>query len=160
LERKPTISGASTAKSSSALKDSLYSNLGELDMDKIVAAESRFSKEADAEAYAKSRQTMLDLERQEQTKNKSGIRKKEKSATRKDSAIEKRWFCKTCNKTTTTEPAMCMRRNHQVKLERTVKQASTTEEKRLEMGTKTAEDGGLVLGTGLEWDRRRNNPYR
>jgi hypothetical protein len=157
LERAPISGRTFAAKSSS---DSLYSSLGEIDMDKVVAAQSRFSKEADAEAYAKSRQTMLDLERLEDTKTKSDKRKMEKSATLKDSAIEKRWTCKTCNRTSTKQPVICMSRNHEVKLERTVNQASTKEEKRLEMGAKTAEDGGLVLGTGLEWDRRRNNPYR
>jgi hypothetical protein len=40
---------------------------------------------------------------------------------------------------------------HKVKKKRTIKEATTKEESRDRMNKKRVEDGGLHLGSGLEW---------
>jgi len=135
-----------------ALKDSLFGQFSSMDTEQLLNAKSRFTDEADAEAYAKSRRVVTDLERREEQK----MHSKKKHKATKESAIQKEWVCATCNnKTTKTIPKLCLRAKHKVNFTRTVKKSDTVQERRLKLDEKSAEDGGLKLGAGVEWDRRR-----
>lgn len=151
------FSSSSTRSDQASLEKSLFGGLGKVDTEKIMAAKSRFASEADAEAYARRRQVVTDLERREERKNSiEESKKKAAGLSGKESQIKKEWFCKTCNRKFLAKPKGCIRAKHQVKFEREVKARDSVAEKRLELGTKSVEEGGIVLGAGLEWDRRRN----
>ena len=138
-----------------ALKESLFGKLRDIDVEKVLNAKSEFAEEADAEAYAKSRRLVADLERREEQKNLIEANKKKASGvSTKDSAIQKEWICATCNKSTKIMPKLCIRAKHKVTYKRDVKASATATEKRLQLDEKDVQDGGLKLGAGLEWDRR------
>ena len=133
-----------------ALKDSLFGKFSSVDTQDMVNAKSRFEDEANAEEYAKSRRVVSELERQEELKMKAS-----KQQADKESAIQKEWVCATCKKTTKFFPKICKRANHKISQKRSIKRADTAQERRLKLDEQSAEDGGLKLGAGLEWDRKR-----
>jgi hypothetical protein len=142
--------------SDDSLKESLFGKVASVDLERVLNAKSLFADEADAEAYAKSRRIVTDLERREEQKKLIETNKKKGSGTSlKESSIQKEWVCATCKRTTKTRPSICIRSNHNVSLKRDVKTSATVTEKRLELDEKSVQDGGLTLGAGLEWDRRR-----
>lgn len=134
-----------------ALKDSLFGKFSSVDTQNMVNAKSLFEDEAKAEEYAKSRRVVSELERQEEHKLKSNKQQKPD----KESAIQKEWVCATCKRTTKVFPKLCKRANHKISQKRSIKKADTAQERRLKLDEQSAEDGGLKLGAGLEWDRRR-----
>jgi hypothetical protein len=135
-----------------ALKDSLFGKFSSVDTQEMVNAKSRFEDEAKAEEYAKSRRVVSELERQEELKMKSNKHQPDETSVH---AIQKEYHCVTCKKTTKFFPNLCKRANHKISQKRSIKKTDTVQERRLKLDEQSTEAGGLKLGTGLEWDRRR-----
>jgi minichromosome maintenance protein 10 len=158
--RTTNAQGGATAKkrrrdetsSTSSLRDSLFGSLEDIDRDEVMSAKSRFAHEADAEEYARSRRVVNELE-QEESKKEFKAAKKAASQETGSKSIEKEWHCLTCKKTFPQKPVSCIRLNHRLKVDRKIRAVKSIAEKRLELTEKKAEDGGLILGSGLEWSR-------
>lgn len=154
----PSASTSSGTKSSAedSLRASLFGKVASIDVDEVLNAKSRFENEANAEAYARSRLIISDLERREEKTNAIEAKKqKPAGAFTKDSGIQKEWVCNTCKRTTKARPALCIRAHHKVTFKRDVKKSTNATEERLKLDERSSADGGLRLGAGLEWDRRR-----
>ena len=136
----------------------LFEGLGEIDHEQVMKAQSRFAHEADAEEYARSRRVVSELEVEEAKKQKitkatdDATSKKEKQGSQK-AIIEKEWRCLTCKRTFPKEPVACVRCRHKVKVLRSIRATKTKSDERQELTDKRAEDGGLKLGSGLDWSR-------
>lgn len=139
LKRKGNVAGSQAS-------ESIFQPELDLDVDKLMSAKSRFADEIDAEEYVKSRRIVSELEQKEEAKL-----KKDKSKPTIDPAIVKEYFCPTCDRTFRVRPTACVRNGHKVTLHRSVKATESIEQKRTEISNKAVEDGGLRLGTGLEW---------
>ena len=131
--------------------DDIFAGLEDLDRADAIAAKSAYQSEADAEQYARSRQTVNDLERKETQKNARDERKKKQMKGRDEKAIQVQWICTTCGRESASPLVLCQTKDHKVKKKRTIKEATTKEESRDKLNKKRAEDGGLQLGSGLEW---------
>lgn len=125
----------------------------------ILETKSKYSQEADAESYAKSRQALTELEKQEAKHDKSQTRKngngKEKP-TSSSAIIVCTYKCVTCNQISSYKPSACIAANHKVKQKREIKSKKSITEKRLNLKTRSADEGGMVLGQGLEWSEWRS----
>ena len=114
--------------------------------------------EADAEEYARSRRAVTELEKQERQKearkNKENSASNNKNNRNGGGAIQREWFCQDCKKCFSNNPLRCVRARHRVKVERKLIKAKTQEEKRSALSNAKTEDGGLKLGSGIEWDQR------
>jgi hypothetical protein len=143
-----------TQKDKTSLKETLKENLfgsafDTIPKEEIISAKSQFASEADAEAYALSRKVVSELEEKEfQAINKKASQQQENS-----NKIEKEWLCVTCKKSFSMKPMACLRMNHPLQVQRKIRETKTRAEERLLLTEKKAEDGGLVLGSGLEWSR-------
>ena len=127
-----------------------FDKFSKVDTDSILAIKSRFAKEADAEAYAKSRLVVSDLERREIFKEQNEAKRKKAGIS--GTKIEKEWICVTCNKRRSQmKPNICIRQNHKVRLERLVKSVLSEADKRSKLNETDVDDGGLTLGQGLDW---------
>lgn len=131
--------------------DDIFAGLEDLDRADAIAAKSSYQSEADAEQYARSRQAVNDLERKETQKNARDERKKKQMKGRDEKVIQVQWICTTCGRESASQLVLCQTKNHKVKRKRTIKEATTKEESRDKLNKKRAEDGGLQLGSGLEW---------
>ena len=131
--------------------DDIFAGLEDLDRADAIVAKSAYQSEADAEQYARSRQAVNDLERKETQKNARDERKKKQMKGRDEKAIQVQWICTTCGRESASQLVLCQTKNHKVKRKRTIKEATTKEESRDKLNKKRAEDGGLQLGSGLEW---------
>ena len=149
LARRKLGGRQTKASSDEAIKDSLFGQFSVMSTEQLLNARSQFADEADAEAYAKSRRVVTDLERREEQKINAN-----KTKATKESAIQKEWVCATCKRTSKAMPNLCIRAKHKVTFTREVKKSDTVQERRLKLDAKSAEDGGLKLGAGLEWGRR------
>lgn len=121
---------------------------GPIDVEEVATTKSMFAHEAEAEEYARSRSVVEGLEEEEHKK----LKAKNKEALPTGS-IQREWVCKTCGRTTKIKPTSCFNANHLVKMKRQLQETKTADEQRLELSNKRAEDGGLKLGSGLEWER-------
>lgn len=122
----------------------------------VLEAKSKYSLEADAESYAKSRKVISELEKQEAKHDKIQARKTQAvSGTTPGSTgttkIVSEYKCLTCKKITQYTPLLCISANHKVKIKREIKKQESTIDKRLNLKTRSADDGGMILGAGLEW---------
>jgi hypothetical protein len=135
------------------LKDNLFgSPLDEKERENIINAKSHFTSEVEAEEYARSRRVICALEEQElKAMSKANINHLD--GTIQTPAIQREWYCVVCRKHFPNEPMRCKRLHHQVKFERNIRTTKSKVEERLAMTEANAEDGGLVLGTGLDWSR-------
>ena len=115
-----------------------------LDIESLASKKSIFASEVEAEQYAKSRQIINGLEKKEEFHN-NGKRQDDKCL------IERVWICGTCDRTFRKKPVDCIRGAHNVKLSRSVKQSVDKKCKK----DVTMKETGLILGQGLEWDKRR-----
>ena len=132
------------------LRDSLFDKFSKVDTISILATKSRFTIEADAEAYAKSRLVVSDLERRESFKEQKEANSKKAGIG--GTKIEKEWICITCNnRRSRIKPNICFRQNHKVYLERSVKSTTTEADKRSKLNDTDVDNGGLTLGQGLDW---------
>ena len=117
---------------------------------KLLSTKSKYDMEANAELFAKSRNVLTELEKKEITHDKK--KKKAKDATMKDCMITVQWICFTCGKRMTRyKPNVCIRSNHNVRQKRELKQKESIAEKRSGLATKSVSNGGLTVGSGLEW---------
>jgi minichromosome maintenance protein 10 len=133
-----------------SLRESFFGKFSSVDTEQMLSAKSRFADEADAEAYAKSRRVVSDLERRETVKDQKDA--KIKKASGGDTKIEKEWICTTCNgRRSRVKPNICFRQNHKVRLERAVKSTTNEADKRSQLNKADVEEGGLMLGAGLDW---------
>jgi hypothetical protein len=67
------------------------------------------------------------------------------------------YICKTCNSKTAMEPKGCIRVRHDVRQVRELKDKKTevgTRKERMERHGKEELEGGLTLGSGVEWSWR------
>jgi len=139
----------------------------DFDAGKILAAKSKFSDEVEADEYVRSRNRVVELEQEEESK----LRKKKSGAAAEcpkktadsnnhsndadERMIEKEWFCATCGRANKSNPILCQRSNHNVKVRRKIKSKLTTDMRRQALSDARTEDGGLKIGSGLEWSKNR-----
>jgi minichromosome maintenance protein 10 len=120
----------------------------------VLDAKSKFSDEAKAESFAKSRQAITELEKKETCHEKRQSRKNNQRTDMNPSGsaiIILEYKCLTCKKVTKQRPSHCITMRHQVKFVRDIKKHERASEKRLNLKSRSPEDGGMVLGSGLEW---------
>lgn len=122
----------------------------------ILEAKSKYCQEANAESYAKSRQAMSELEKQEAKHDKRQARKTQATAGKGSvsvgtAIIVSEYKCLTCKKITQVKPMRCINANHKVKRKREIKKKDSVTQQRLNLKTRSADDGGITLGAGLEW---------
>lgn len=133
--------------------------MNDADKERITNKKSRFSMEADAEEYAKSRRIVSELENEESKKefkaSKSNKSLNNGTGTAGSTGIKTEWFCQTCKQTFSKRPIGCYNAKHAVKMDRKIQATKSTDEKRLTLSGKHADDGGLKLGSGLEWSWNR-----
>jgi hypothetical protein len=116
----------------------------------VLSAKSKFSSEAESAMYAQSRKAIIELENQEGALEKREAKKKSNQE-HDQTRIKTVYICVTCRKTTKFKPQTCIRQRHQVKIRRELKKKEDLAESREKKSKDAAKDGGLVLGTGLEW---------
>lgn len=137
---------ASNKRNTPSGLDSFFTNeeQNSFDVHAVLNAKSRFSMEADAEEYARARNALQDLEENEM--------KSQKRDKNKGKRISSQWRCTTCSRMFSYKPMQCVRARHQVQQQRQIQehQASKTEQ-RLQLASKDASNGGLRLGSGVEW---------
>jgi len=120
----------------------------------IMNAKSRFSSATDAQEYARARAQVQELEAREATKE--GYNNKKKKDKSSDVAIRTTgWACRTCKKTTPFKPVACIKSRHDVRQKREIKGQETLSKRkdRLDRHGKDDKEGGLTLGSGVEWTR-------
>ena len=134
---------------------------GPLDGDKILNARSRFDGAATAHNYAKARAAVQELEAKEsrqddrEDRKKANERRKAGKASSGDgSIVTTGWTCRTCQRKTTFKPASCVAARHDVRQQRGLRndgKAPGTRKERLDRHDRDSSDGGLKLGSGIEW---------
>jgi minichromosome maintenance protein 10 len=135
-------------------REEFYALLDDIDIQNASAATSQFADEVSAEEYARSRRVVTELEEQE-GKKQSKVAKSKTLGDKDKTAIRKEWYCQQCRKSSPFKPAGCVRRGHSVATKREIVQAKSTSERRLDLASKDANDGGLTLGSGIEWSANR-----
>ena len=115
----------------------------------IIQAQSQFMSQADAEAYVQWQQRATVLEQKEERMAQQ--QQKERRAKK----IQTNWHCCDCEKSFGAQPPQaCLRQNHKVKRTRVLPKTTTVAEQRQKQ---SSEEGGLVLGGGLEWSNWRGS---
>ena len=155
VQQKNTSSKSSTNLFDNFLGSS--SQMSDIERTEILQSKSKYEFEANAEAFAKNRNMLTQLEKREMTHDKRN-EKKNKGGNREtiNNNIVMQWVCKTCKRSTGIRPNVCLRQNHVVKRRREIKKNETAVKKRLGVRTKSIEDGGLMIGSGLEWSDWKN----
>jgi minichromosome maintenance protein 10 len=138
-----------------AIRDSLFGAMNDADKEMIANQKSRFSHEADAEEYAKSRRIVSELENEESKKEFKASKTNKALGTGTAGSIKTEWFCQTCKQSFSKKPLGCYKAKHPVKMDRKIQAAKSIGEKRVTLSNKSADDGGLKLGSGLEWSWNR-----
>lgn len=128
--------------------DLLFGSLGSIKYDEVLAASSCFATEIDAETYARARQVMIELEKEEEKKKGNN-----KVNHKEENLIKKQWRCLVCKRTFSMRPDRCFAALHIVQIQREIYEQTTTAEARMSISEKSVEDGGILLGQGLEWSR-------
>jgi hypothetical protein len=132
--------------------------VADTDLDAVRAARSQFADEAAAEDYALMRNRLVELEQQEEAKEGSNVKNRAHANGPRDATtglIQKEWVCQTCRRAYRALPKRCYRAGHHVKANRSLPQGKTSEESRRALSEKRVEEGGLKLGSGLEWSGPR-----
>eukprot|EP00797_Seminavis_robusta_P014290 Sro216_g089420.1 minichromosome maintenance complex component 10 (235) ;mRNA; r:53571-54275 len=155
---KKKKSAQDSADASGFFGSSLVQNnatLQNMDRAAVMNTKSRFASEADAEAYAESRRRVTELEQEEARKDKTKGKAQQQLLADQKKVVDKEWICKTCsNKRFKKEPKVCLRARHDVVLKRILnKKDETVAEKRSKLTSRSVQDGGLTLGSGIEWTR-------
>ena len=133
--------------------DDLFgSHFDSTERENIINAKSMFTSEVEAEEYARSRRIVCELEEQE-FKATNKVNAKNQKSNVNTPAILKEWYCHVCKKRFSQEPIQCLRLQHRIRVERDLRAQKSKVEERLAMTEAKTEDGGLVLGTGLDWSR-------
>lgn len=137
-----------TSSAADLLLDSV--KLTEETRSSILVSKSKFSAEADSALYARNRQSINELEKQEESLNKRGLVKQAKELEH-TGFVKKEYVCNTCRKVTKFRPQTCVRQRHNVKLRREITKKEALAENRIRENGKATKEGGLLLGAGLEW---------
>lgn len=119
--------------------------------ERLRNVKSAFATEADAEEFAHKRRAVVDLEKEEERKTKRT--QGQKAGPNEKKRINKVWRCLTCQHLFQYYPQRCYGSAHDVATVRELNGVATTEQKRTELSNKAAEEGGLKLGSGIEWTR-------
>ena len=143
--------GAAATPASKA--SDIFGSIGKEEMARVMAAKSRFANEADAEEYARARQAVLELEKEE-CKTLSQDKKKQVPTKTNPSSIKTEYFCVQCNRNFVKVPALCHQMHHKIHVDRKILGTQTTAEKRMILSTKSVEDGGMMLAQGIDWSNR------
>jgi minichromosome maintenance protein 10 len=158
---------SSSVKSGQSSRNTFASSFGDFGNDNdILNAKSRFASAANAQEYARARGAIQELEvkefemdKRKQRTSGGGATKnggKDKEASPKG-IVTAGWICKTCKKKTPMKPVVCIRAKHDVQQQRELSNRKSTigsTKERLQRHGKEAEEGGLTLGSGLEWSWR------
>ena len=136
----------------------LFEGLEEMDREEVLSKESKYGSEADAERYVKSRKAVDELERKElreeemeRRKNRQKGQQKGRGGADDGGRIVIEWLCGTCGRTSAKRPLSCELRKHVVTRKRDIRKRIEARDVRDELGKKDSEDGGMVLGKGLDW---------
>jgi rubrerythrin len=120
--------------------------------ERLLNFKSAFATEADAENFAASRRTVVELEKEEDRRTQI----KKKNDTAGDSRmIRKTWRCNTCHNSVSSRPNRCFHQGHDVAVARDLRQTTSKDQTRTTLSNKASEDGGLKLGSGLDWSWSR-----
>lgn len=131
------------------------------DRNSLLCAQSRFANAANAQEYARARGVIQELEAKEfemdQRKQHAGSKvggKASDTPSKATNIVTTGWVCRSCKKKTPYKPVGCIRARHDVQQQRELKNrlsslGSTNE--RLQRHGKDSDEGGLTLGSGLEW---------
>jgi minichromosome maintenance protein 10 len=138
-------------------------------LERIASARSRFASAVDAREYARARGAVQALEAREESstmgdkqKNNNANEKKKDGlpVVAKNAIVTSGWSCRSCKKTTPFKPASCIRAGHDVRQRRELKEEGRrsangsslgSRKDRLDRHGRDDEEGGLTLGSGLEW---------
>ena len=138
-------------------------------LERIASARSRFASAVDAREYARARGAVQALEAREESsttgdkqKNYNANEKKKDGlpVVAKNAIVTSGWSCRSCKKTTPFKPASCIRAGHDVRQRRELKEEGRrsanssslgSRKDRLDRHGRDDEEGGLTLGSGLEW---------
>jgi len=137
-------------------------------LERIASARSRFASAVDAREYARARGAVQALEAREESSTGDKQKKNNANEKRKDglpvvttsAIVTSGWSCRSCKKTTPFKPASCMRAGHDVRQRRELKEEGRrsangsslgSRKDRLDRHGRDDVEGGLTLGSGLEW---------
>ena len=135
-------------KKSSAASTAFFPDL-DINTNAVLNARSQFEREANAEAYARSRNAVTDLEKLEQRELQKVAKRTEHCTAH--SKVLREWLCVNCKRTSRVAPKMCKHLGHSVILKRLISENDSLVEQRLKLQDKGIEDGGIILGAGVEW---------
>mmetsp|Transcript_24826 Transcript_24826/g.51953 ORF Transcript_24826/g.51953 Transcript_24826/m.51953 type:complete len:832 (-) Transcript_24826:141-2636(-) len=128
------------------------------DREAIFNAKSKFASEANAQEYARARAVVQELEAKESKKEGNGGSSKKKNdeskAANAPAIVTSGWTCRTCRKTTPFKPVSCIRSRHDVRQRRELKGgvgSLGSRKERLDRHGRDSMEGGLTLGSGVEW---------
>lgn len=134
------------------VKDGWCAPLDDAERERLRNVKSAFATEADAEKIAASRHKIVELEKEEERKTKS---KNKKESVETSKQIRKVWQCINCQHVFTYHPQRCFNLGHDVSVARELRQTATKEQKLTALSNKKADEGGLKLGSGIEWSWNR-----
>ncbi len=124
------------------------------DRDAILNAKSRFASAVDAQEYARARAVVQELECREATKDGNSNNPKKKKEKKTVAISTTGWACRTCQKATPFKPMSCIRARHDVRQKRELKEGAKSlgsRKDRLDRHGRDQDQGGLTLGSGIEW---------
>jgi len=126
-----------------------------IDTTSILAAKSLFSDDLSAHVYAKSRQSVLELEQKEDFAAMTK-KKKTQSGTAGTKKILTEYICETCHFVHAEKPFGCITAGHIVKKRRKLEETkvdvtNSTNLKKILLNKQGTSDSDLQLGQGLEW---------
>jgi len=121
------------------------------DKEKIRNARSQFADEVDADEYANRRRKLLELEKLEALSQGKNNKNNNSQLKQNNKRLTKSWSCQTCGQSYVYNPKRCIAQNHQLKTIFDIEKSATKHEQRIKLHGKSAEDGGLHIGSGLDW---------
>ena len=121
------------------------------DEEKIRNARSQFADEVDADEYANRRRKLLELEKHEALSQEKNYRNNNSQLKQNNKRLTKSWSCQTCGQSYVYKPKRCIAQNHQLKTIFDIEKSTTKHEQRTKLNGKSTEDGGLHIGSGLDW---------
>ena len=150
----PSQRFTNSTSSSSSNNNNLFSVLDSHDLERASAAKGRMADEVEAEEYAIRRRKLVDLE-QTEARNATSQQKKSSSKGKQSSSVHVSFYCQECRRSFEGRPPMsCLRQKHAIVQKRKLQSTKVSrDDARQALSDKAAEDGGLVLGSGLHWSK-------
>jgi len=143
-------SNSQTSEKSKDVNSFLAVMGGEIDEEKIRKARSQFADEVDADEYARHRRKVVELEKLEASQESRN--KKKNLGNGNNNRMTRTWFCQNCRQNSTLKPKSCFAARHRVNTNYDLKDVTTKDERRKKLHGKSIEDGGLILGSGIDWN--------